>query len=756
MSATIGASFLQTLDRINAKLPATPVVSIPDDDPSAATLFKATRHVSTWKQPKSAKVGKAAKKTSSKNDNPRDSFLCALADSILQEHKNGTLSLVVCNNVATAQTLSRLVKAAAGPHITDRVTLLTSRFRPKDRADHLGKLLAFEHLRKHARNTKANIPHQGLICISTQVVEAGVDVSSRRLWSELAPWASILQRLGRLNRDGHLNQEAHAFIFEVPSDAQSRSTKSKSGPYDPVEIKVAQKIVAAVESACETADPSTPIRQILKEFESDKAIAALLKQSLEPRPEPFPRAMDVHGLFSTEPDAFGGFTDVSSWVRGSDPNADVTVFWRAWPDAKTSPNDYDGPGFQRDEGCPVAVHRIRPFIEAHRQAWTWNPTSDQWVRISPYELCPGMTILLPASSGGYSTELGWTADKKHSVEDLSPPGPFEKRNNGDAPTQAGGHWVPLNDHLKGVADSMGEITAKLGLPKSLDEALHHAAALHDIGKSIELWQDALPHPLPSKPANTFWAKAPFLLKIEIDPSEKSGSSNLLSLITKESPSAILVQIKTENADSKHLLIQIDRHLKSETLDTLANMQGVMSRPRIAAFRPGLRHEAASALAAWHRYYHTESADFPALTIYLIAAHHGLVRTTLSSREKTGKPNICGIPINRDFPLPWQANWKLDFECARDGTSGGFSEDGHSFVCNAPGWSGLVADLLGGWESDAPKGASGAVPFDEPHSLNAFNLSYLEVLLRAADARTSATEQGLLPSQANFEPLPLQS
>jgi CRISPR-associated endonuclease/helicase Cas3 len=166
----------------------------------------------------------------------------------------------------------------------------------------------------------------------------------------------------------------------------------------------------------------------------------------------------------------------------------------------------------------------------------------------------------------------------------------------------------------------------------------------------------------------------------------------------------------------------------------------------------MRHEAASALALWHRYYRVRTARFPAITIYLVAAHHGLVRTVLSSRSTRPLPNVAGIPIT-DPPLAllWgkdvEEDWPLDFNCAQDGTNGEFSEDADGnllFTPAAPGWTALVADLLGGWEANAPSNTAGAVPendANEPHSLNPFNLAWLETLLRAADCRISAIEPG---------------
>src|SRR5690606_41488103 len=48
------------------------------------------------------------------------------------------------------------------------------------------------------------------------------------------------------------------------------------------------------------------------------------KQALQPKLSPLPRALDVHGLFSTERDVHGGFTDVSAFVRGTDRSEEHT------------------------------------------------------------------------------------------------------------------------------------------------------------------------------------------------------------------------------------------------------------------------------------------------------------------------------------------------------------------------------------------------------------------------------------------------
>lgn len=670
MSATVGTAFLETKDRKDAQQPAPAKIEISADESTNLEILKAIRPVAYWQPAKS------------KDRKDRGAFIATLAAAILDEHTKSTLSLVVCNTVSAAQEIHTAI-TSANTNGTE-IVLITSRFRRIDRDERIAKLLAFENARKAAVRNGASTPeHNGLICVSTQVIEAGVDISSRRLWTEHAPWASTLQRLGRLNRDGKLNAGASAFIFEIPVDKNAKSVS----PYDPNDLKVAKKITDALVKKS-AARPSTPIRDIISELtDAGSSVHADIAAALEPKPTPFPRAFDVHGLFSTEPDVFGGFTDVSPWVRGGDKNADVTLFWRDWDVAKkSSPNpvtgdDFAGPIFHRDEGCSVAVYRVREFVKSTKAAFIWNDRARKWEFINHDEICPGMVVMLPAQSGGYDADKGWTGKRADKPANTPPPGPFdEEGEDDDTQTVVKSQWVELDAHLAAVAAEAEKIADALALRPEQKNALVRAAALHDIGKSFPQWQDALPTQRPD--GTTLWAKAPSFIR-----------------------------------------------------------------------RAGMRHEAASALAAWRRYYRDRAADFPALSIYLIAAHHGLVRTVLSSRATVKLPNIAGIPITEPPPpLPWHEkpgdNWQLDFTPASDGTNGTFSESDTGelvFLPSAPSWSALVADLLGGWEADASPAAAGAVPANdpnEPHTLNPFHLAYLETLLRAADCRVSASETGI--------------
>jgi len=145
-----------------------------------------------------------------------------LASEILEKHKPATRTIVVVNTVHRAcelfDALNRLTgggKGRAGGKKSSlsqsampycpKVVLIHSRFRPADRKARVLELLC-------------DPPPEGIICVSTQVVEAGVDVSARALFTELAPWASLVQRFGRCNRRGEY-KDAYVCWIDLPAAA---------------------------------------------------------------------------------------------------------------------------------------------------------------------------------------------------------------------------------------------------------------------------------------------------------------------------------------------------------------------------------------------------------------------------------------------------------------------------------------------------------------------------------------------------------
>jgi CRISPR-associated endonuclease/helicase Cas3 len=154
----------------------------------------------------------------------------------------------------------------------------------------------------------------------------------------------------------------------------------------------------------------------------------------------------------------------------------------------------------------------------------------------------------------------------------------------------------------------------------------------------------------------------------------------------------------------------------------------------ASFRPNLRHEAASALAAW-RAWRDGQPPLTALAVYLIAAHHGKVRTVLRALKTSDE----AFGLKREDRLQpvaprFVAGADLSFTPKVVGSRGQWSDDGKCFTPAEPCWSAAIAELLG--PSPGCGSTRTAIGEVEPAEIGPFTLAYLEALLRAADVRAS--------------------
>ncbi|MCL6105809.1 MAG: CRISPR-associated helicase Cas3' [Actinobacteria bacterium] len=705
MSATVGYGFLATVDRKNDGLDAlttkdTNILqelnqAILQDDNQEADHRRNPQRQVDWFKPSN---GKAL-------------LTQQIAVKVDEKHIPGTLSLVVCNTVDMARDIFQALN-------TEHKILLTSRFRRQDRARHEQHLIEFEaRRRQHPGEPIPDDP--GLICVSTQVVEAGLDISAHYLWSELSPWPSVIQRLGRLNRDGR-GQDAHAWFWETPKEG--RAKQERIGPYEAKDVALAKKLLSALSEASKT----QPFSQALGEVQ--KLEKKNFETALQPKPSPLPRALDVHGLFSTERDLFGGFTDVSTFVRGTDPNADLTIFWREWSGNKPPHGvELDGPELNvHDEGCTITFFHLRDMLKKRREpAWIWSYEDDKWVSTSPNDLCPGMVVMLHRHIGGYRTDVGWTGNKDDIIDDVPPAGPGRALRN-DARTEIG-YWATLDMHLNDVRREAEQLCDAVCLRDSLRTAVIEAAALHDLGKAHPQWQQTLPAAdvLSGGP----WAKCPRVVAVDC----AANNQAILNTVLKLRPNALALadeQRKRGRKEVVRLRWVVDVKLNRDEIEKLKKVEGVLWAGH-APFRPGMRHEVASALAMW-KHYRDKSAPYSALAIYLAAAHHGKVRTVLRAINNDGN-DIFGVPPEPNSLNFLSQKWPLDFSVAKDGADGQWQNN--HFILTGFGWTGLVADLLGPWRPE-DKTEVGVVPEGEPRRLGPFVLAYLEALVRVADWRAS--------------------
>lgn len=396
-------------------------------------------------------------------------FAHSLAHVVRQEHVDATLTLVVVNTVKTAQELAKLLRRT-GTNDGAPVELLHSRFRRQDRDAALKRVI---------EGPKAG---NGMIVVSTQIVEAGVDLSARTLVTECAPWSSIVQRAGRCNRWGDLN-DARVVIVNA----------SKQTPYDATAIEHAWEIAGREHGSLVTPDR-----------------LAAITTATEARPLLTLRRKDLLDLFDSAPDLSGNDVDVSRFIR-SDGDLDVSVVWR---DVAAASADTIGARPGRNERCPVPVGAMRDwFTKLTPAPWVYDPLERHWRRAQKDDIRPGAQLVVDASQGGYAPGDGFDPSIRTVVEPVEPepsdPTPDDDIHIGDNSSSTEyGRAVPLAEHLLDTERSARQLCEELGLDdQGLSAAICLAARLHDAGKAHDDFQKALHQLAPDADPNVLLAKS---------------------------------------------------------------------------------------------------------------------------------------------------------------------------------------------------------------------------------------------------------
>lgn len=377
----------------------------------------------------------------------------SIAAALDEHHRAGTLSMAIMNTVDRARTLHKEL-AKIKPEAA--LLLLHSRFRPLDRAALVERALS-----------AVDPTGPGLILVSTQVVEAGVDISAATLLTEAAPWPSIVQRAGRCNRLGELD-DARLLWVEPP----------KALPYN------TNDVAASVEQ----------LRSLDGQALGPEQFAAQ-QVGVEQVITPVLRRRDLLQLFDTQPDLSGNDIDVSRFIRDAD-DLDVAVAWRPIG-AGRPPAELLPPG--RNERCAVPITELRDVLKNDdRIAWRWSHLDARWERCIPNQLRPGELILVDSSFGCYAPETGWDRTSRAAVEPVAKGLALVDDDADlaadDDPESLRREWLELGQHLADVeveARTLFDALPSEGCPPSFIDAAVTAARFHDLGKAHFAFQQML-------------------------------------------------------------------------------------------------------------------------------------------------------------------------------------------------------------------------------------------------------------------------
>ena len=398
------------------------------------------------------------------------------AKEIVKRHREGTRTFVIFNTVKKAIDISKTIEKLR-PDLP--VILMHSQFREEDRRKNLKKLL----------NEKNSI------VVSTQVIEAGVDISCRILFTELAPWHSLVQRFGRCNRyaefeDAEINvlYEKQSFIKDVKNGDKEIKEKEKTAlPYEYKDLEESLEILKGIQNGSAAVDALPDIK-----FKLNTLNHVIRKK-------------DIMELFDTTKDISGNDTDISVYVRDRN-DFNVQVFWRDLKEkSQEAINDEEFPA--KEELCSAPVADLKELLKKNVTLWEKDWYDGKWNKIRrPERVIPGKTIMISSDDGYYSI-YGWDLSSKEKVETIQHMH-FAMEGSDEDDPYSEGNWKSIEQHSDEVVAKAREILLKLSLSKLEEEYILRGSRWHDAGKAHPAFQSKLRSDSVAKSGITLPAKAP--------------------------------------------------------------------------------------------------------------------------------------------------------------------------------------------------------------------------------------------------------
>ncbi|MBT9583715.1 DEAD/DEAH box helicase [bacterium] len=587
------------------------------------------------------------------------------------------LTLVVLNTVERACELYKELRRATakgGPCIY----LLHSRFRGAERNTWRDQLLG------------ANPPLGSRIIVATQVVEAGVDLSADLLVTEICPWASLVQRLGRLARRGG---SAEAIVLNLDRD------KKNSLPYEAHELEASWN---ALDVVCDGSPRSLELFEL--------GHPDLLPYLYPYEPPNLLLREELDELFDTTPDLSGNDLDISRFIRSGDER-DLSVFWVDMPPTRETRPIRNGlvsvPFLQAADWLfGKGTKDSKPMrLPKGTLAWVWDYLEGRWRLAQRSDLRPGQTLVVDHRVGGYSVDTGWDPTLKGATFPLVQVQAAEAQEQADS-GQDGEElslsaWQTVGFHGGAVAQQAMTIAQVLAPESSVGSLLSLAARWHDLGKTHSAFQGALIGT--DRPQRSDLAKGP---------DHAWRKEKCIYQMTDGSGSR--PGFRHELASLLAWFAILERHAEPEHPSRLGKFASIFphaSRPDGPP--PGVLESEILALPAEH---------FD-LAAYMLCCHHGKLRARLQaspadqkSLASDGTMAIRGVKDGDTLP-----------ETDLFGSDGKLHRLPSQCLCLEPASMGLSPRTGRSWSERVSS-------LQQLHG--PFTLAYLESLIRAADVRAS--------------------
>jgi CRISPR-associated endonuclease/helicase Cas3 len=386
------------------------------------------------------------------------------AEAVLRNHDRR--SIVLANTVGRAQALFEALRSARSNKDVE-LLLLHSRFFKGDRQRKEEKL----------QRLFGKTGSGSAILVATQVIEAGMDISSEHLHTELCPMNSLVQRAGRCAR--FIGEAGIVHVYELPDAPRAWL------PYG--ELDREAPTLTATRDLLSSAGPQRLDPELVAKWveavHSDSDRGAL-REGCKPRLE---KVLDLIAQKAIRRDVGG----IAHLIRGADSES-IRVIVADDADLPESPG--------RLESLSLLRWSLAPHIDPQtRLGWYWDTDATQpWKPlINRRELAMTYAVCIRPEFAGYDNERGLRLGQPGTT--TSPP-----RNQPPRPGYAPLREEPWLNHARLVAEAAEKRLRIEGFPEALLAAgFHHRYALaaddlllaarvcgllHDLGKLQVEWQ----------------------------------------------------------------------------------------------------------------------------------------------------------------------------------------------------------------------------------------------------------------------------